>query len=53
MSNILDTIKNLIPSNPIAAFANGNMLQVLVFAVIIGFTLIAIGEKGEPLTESD
>lgn len=25
------------------------MLQVLVFAVIIGFTLIAIGEKGEPL----
>ena len=28
----LDTIKNLIPSNPVAAFANGNMLQVLVFA---------------------
>ena len=49
MSNILDTIKNLIPSNPIAAFANGNMLQVLVFAVIVGFALIAIGEKGEPL----
>ena len=49
MSNILDTIKNLIPSNPIAAFANGNMLQVLVFAVIVGFSLIAVGEKGEPL----
>lgn len=49
MSNILDTIKNLIPSNPIAAFANGNMLQVLVFAVIVGFALIAVGEKGEPL----
>ena len=49
MSNILDTVKNLIPSNPIAAFANGNMLQVLVFAVIIGFTLLAIKEKGEPL----
>ena len=25
------------------------MLQVLVFAVIIGFTLIAVGEKGQPL----
>ena len=25
------------------------MLQVLVFALIMGFTLIAIGEKGEPL----
>ena len=49
MNSILDTIKGLIPSNPIAAFANGNMLQVLTFAVIIGFTLIAIGEKGDPL----
>lgn len=45
MSNILETIKNLIPSNPVAAFAQGNMLQVLVFAVIIGFTLIAVGKK--------
>ena len=49
MTSILDTIKNLIPSNPVAAFANGNMLQVLVFAVIVGFTLIAIGEKGTAL----
>lgn len=49
MTSILDTLKNLIPSNPIAAFAQGNMLQVLVFAVIVGFTLIAIGKKGEPL----
>ena len=49
MTSILDTVKNLIPSNPVAAFANGNMLQVLVFAVIIGFTLLAIKEKGEPL----
>ena len=51
MSNILDTIKNLIPSNPIAAFANGNMLQVLVFAVIVGFALIAVGEKCNPLVK--
>ena len=49
MTSILDTVKNLIPSNPVAAFANGNMLQVLVFAVIIGFTLLAIKEKGVPL----
>ena len=48
-NSILDTIQNLIPSNPVAAFANGNMLQVLVFAVIVGFTLIAIGEKGAAL----
>ena len=45
MSSILDTIKNLIPSNPVKAFAEGNMLQVLVFAVIIGFTLICHRRK--------
>ena len=49
-SSIADTVKNLIPSNPIAAFANGNMLQVLVFSAIVGFTIIAVGEKANPLT---
>jgi Na+/H+-dicarboxylate symporter len=49
ITSIFDTIKALIPSNPVAAFANGNMLQVLVFAVIMGFTLISIGEKGTAL----
>ena len=51
MTSILDTIKGLIPSNPVAAFANGNMLQVLVFAAIIGFTCIAVGEKADPLVK--
>ena len=49
MDSILDTVKSLIPSNPVKAFAEGHMLQVLVFSLVIGFTLIAIGEKGEPL----
>ena len=49
-SSIADTVKNLLPSNPIAAFANGNMLQVLVFSAIVGFTIIAVGEKANPLT---
>lgn len=50
-SSIADTVKNLIPSNPIAAFANGNMLQVLVFSAIIGFTIISVGQKADPLTK--
>ena len=49
MTSILDTIENLIPANPVTAFAEGNMLQVLVFAVIIGFTIMAVGDKGQPL----
>lgn len=47
-TSLMDTFKNLIPSNPIASFANGDMLQVLVFAIIIGITCLSLGEKAEP-----
>ena len=47
-TSLLDTVKNLIPANPAAAFANGDMLQVLVFAVIVGITCLALGKKAEP-----
>ncbi len=47
-TSLLDTLETLIPSNPIASFAEGNMLQVLVFALIIGFTVLSIGEKADP-----
>ena len=46
-TSLLDTVKNLIPANPVASFANGDMLQVLVFAVIVGITCLALGKKAE------
>lgn len=48
-TSLLDTVQSLIPANPIASFAQGNMLQVLVFAIIIGITCLAVGEKADPL----
>lgn len=50
-TSLLDTIRNLIPANPVAAFANGNMLQVLVFAIIVGVTCVALKEKAEPFVK--
>lgn len=47
MSNVLETVKNLIPSNPFQSFVEGNMLQVLVFAAIVGFAIVSIGKKAE------
>lgn len=47
-TSLLDTVKNLVPANPVASFANGDMLQVLVFAVIVGITCLALGKKAEP-----
>jgi Na+/H+-dicarboxylate symporter len=38
-------IVDMFPSNPIAAMASGNTLQVVVFAFILGLALILAGEK--------
>ena len=50
-TSLLDTVKTLIPSNPFASFAEGNMLQVLVFAIIIGLTCLAVGQKAQPFVK--
>ncbi|NCC42982.1 MAG: dicarboxylate/amino acid:cation symporter, partial [Clostridia bacterium] len=50
-SSLLDTVKTLIPSNPFASFTEGNMLQVLVFAIIIGLTCLAVKEKAKPVVD--
>lgn len=50
-TSLLDTVKSLIPANPIAAFATGDMLQVLVFAIIVGITCLMLKEKAEPFVK--
>lgn len=50
-TSLLDTVKNLIPSNPIASFVNGDMLQVLVFAIIIGVVCLSLKEKADPFVK--
>ena len=40
-------IVDMFPSNPIAAMASGNTLQVVVFAFILGLALLLVGEKGD------
>lgn len=50
-TSLVDTIQNLIPSNPIAAFAEGDMLQVLVFAIIVGIACLTLGKKAGPVVK--
>ncbi|WP_233522674.1 dicarboxylate/amino acid:cation symporter [Peribacillus glennii] len=42
---VSETLLNIIPTNPFAAMTEGNMLQVIAFAVLIGFALTALGER--------
>ncbi|WP_324022723.1 dicarboxylate/amino acid:cation symporter [Aeromonas caviae] len=46
---IIPFLLDVIPASVIGAFAGGNMLQVLLFAVLFGFSLHHIGEKGKPI----
>lgn len=36
---------NMVPSNPVAALADGEMLQIIVYALIVGIALAAIRPK--------
>ena len=40
-----DTILNIIPENPLNALANGDMLPVIIFGVLIGFILAKLREE--------
>lgn len=46
-ASLAQTILNIIPDNPFKALANGEMLQVIVFALIVGVILAKLGERAE------
>jgi aerobic C4-dicarboxylate transport protein len=43
--SVVDFVLNIIPSSVVDAFAKGDVLQVLFFAVLFGFALSALGER--------
>ena len=45
--SIGDVIVDMVPANPVQAMADGNMLQVIVFALLIGFAITRSGEAGQ------
>ena len=46
-TSMAQTLLNIIPDNPIGSLATGNMLQIIVFALIVGVILAKLGEKTE------
>ncbi len=43
--SFVDTLLDIIPKNPIQGLAEGNMLQIILFALIVGIILAKMGEK--------
>lgn len=48
-NSVMGFIMSIVPDNVIGAFASGDLLPVLLFAVLFGFALTAIGEKGQTI----
>ncbi|MBQ7220048.1 MAG: cation:dicarboxylase symporter family transporter [Synergistaceae bacterium] len=49
--SMLDTLINIIPNNPFEALSKQNLLQIIFFALILGFSLMKIGEPAKPLLD--
>ena len=42
----VEFVMHIIPDSVVGAFAKGDVLQVLLFAILFGFALMALGERG-------
>ncbi|MEK4920616.1 cation:dicarboxylase symporter family transporter [Cytobacillus sp. FSL R5-0569] len=47
--SIADTLLHIVPTNPVQAMVEGDMLAIIFFAVVFGLGVAAIGEKGKPV----
>ena len=47
MPSVVGTLLNIIPKNPMAAFAQGNILQIIAFAIIVGIAINFVGAKAD------
>lgn len=47
--SISETLLNIIPSNPVQAMTEGNMLQIIIFSIFVGFGISRLGQKAPNL----
>ena len=50
--SLKEVLVNIFPTNPIAAMAEGNMLQIIVFSLLFGIALKSLGSAGDSLKNS-
>ena len=48
---LIDQIIGMVPTNPIQAMATMNMLQIIVFAVLMGMAILMAGEPGKRIAD--
>lgn len=49
--NVVDFLVSIVPSNPIKSFAEGNVLQIILFAMLFASAILITGEKARPILQ--
>jgi len=47
--SFVDVLINMVPTNPIKAMAEGNMLQIIVFSILLGLAATMAGKPGDKI----
>src|SRR5690606_17641353 len=51
-TSLIEMIVSLVPENPVMSMAEGDILPVLVFAILFGAALLMSGREGAPLVRA-
>src|SRR5699024_12683161 len=46
---VIQTFLNIVPENPFEAFTEGNILQIIFFAIFVGLAITLVGKKADPV----
>ena len=49
LPTVSQLLESLVPTNPVQAFASGNIIQIIIFSIFFGTALNLCGEKAKPV----
>lgn len=52
LPGMYQTLLDLVPQNPFAALASGEMMQVIVFSIFLGVALMMVGARAQPVQQA-
>ncbi|GAA4222947.1 Na+/H+-dicarboxylate symporter [Sagittula marina] len=50
--SVWDTFASIVPRNPVAAYASGEMLQIIFYTIILGVAVLMLGARSTPFVEA-
>jgi Na+/H+-dicarboxylate symporter len=50
--SVWDVFASIVPSNPIQAFAEGEMLQIIFYVIVVGVAALMLGKASEPFANA-